>query len=136
MGKKSQRVDTGGGSDNFGVSAFGGLSAEGLPEAPSGAAPSEPPKPSRRQRKKESKPPQRVDVRREKSGRGGKTVCTVSGFTGWSSERLDDLCRRIKKQLGTGGTVRGQTIEFQGESIDRLLELLEAENLRPIRAGG
>ena len=74
-------------------------------------------------------------IRRETGGRGGKTVTVVTGL------HLDDaalaaLSKRLKAACGTGGTVRGATLEFQGDHRDQLATLLAKEGFRSKRAGG
>lgn len=59
----------------------------------------------------------------EKKGRGGKGVTVlydVQGVVGFA-----DFCTDLKKKMGTGGTVKGNTIEIQGDMRDRLRPLLQ-----------
>lgn len=58
-----------------------------------------------------------------KKDRGGKIVTLVSGFTRRQGE-LEVLSSRLKKACGTGGTVRGQVLEIQGDARSRLRDLL------------
>ena len=74
-------------------------------------------------------------IRREIGGRGGKTVTVVTGLN------LDDvalvaLSRRLKSACGTGGTVKGGALEFQGDHRDELASLLAKEGFESKRAGG
>lgn len=89
-----------------------------------------------------SKPPARTDpddgfvrVRREKSGRGGKTVTTITGVRG-SERDLDDLLKVLKQHCGAGGTREGATLEIQGDHRDRLHAKLVALGHRVKLAGG
>jgi translation initiation factor 1 len=61
-----------------------------------------------------------------KKDRGGKVVTLISGFTR-RAEELEDLSSHIKKACGTGGTVRGQVLEIQGDARIRLREILQKE---------
>ncbi|MCA1813268.1 MAG: translation initiation factor [Halobacteriales archaeon] len=47
------------------------------------------------------------------SRRYGKHVTVLDGFD--ASLDLDTLAREMKRGLGTGGTVKGRTIELQGD---------------------
>jgi len=76
-----------------------------------------------------------VRVSREAKGRGGKTVTLVRGLP------LDDaalavLGKRLRSACGAGGTQKDGAIEVQGDHVDRLLGLLQAEGWRVKRAGG
>ena len=78
----------------------------------------------------------RVDVIRQTGGRGGKTVTVLTGFTGIAERELHELARAIQRACGTGGTVKGATIEIQGDQRDRAILALEAAGFQPVRAGG
>lgn len=76
-----------------------------------------------------------VRIRREKSGRGGKTVTVVYGLTG-SQPELDDLLKALKQRCGAGGTREGASIEIQGDHRDRVETELSARGFRVKQAGG
>jgi len=61
-----------------------------------------------------------------KKDRGGKVVTLIAGFTR-RAEELEDLSSRLKKACGTGGTVRGQVLEIQGDARVRLRAILQKE---------
>src|SRR4030095_503546 len=60
-----------------------------------------------------------VRILRDKKGRGGKTVSLITGVPG-SSTALAQLTSELKRQCGTGGTLRGDVIEIQGDFRERL----------------
>jgi translation initiation factor 1 len=76
-----------------------------------------------------------VRVRRETSGRGGKTVTTIQGVP-LASDALDALAGELKRACGTGGTVRDYVIEIQGDHRAKLVALLEAKGYVVKLAGG
>ena len=78
----------------------------------------------------------RVDIIRQKAGRGGKTVTVASGFLGISEKELQQMARELRRICGTGGTLKGRTIEIQGEKREEVFAYLEKEGFRPVRAGG
>ena len=84
-----------------------------------------------------AKPPagEGVRIRREKKGRGGKTVCVVYGLPLAEAEARA-LLSRLKRKLGCGGAVRDGALEIQGDHREALMALLEAEGFRPKLAGG
>lgn len=47
------------------------------------------------------------------SRRYGKMVTVVEGFD--AALDLDPIAKDMKKSLGTGGTVKGRTVELQGD---------------------
>jgi translation initiation factor 1 len=74
-------------------------------------------------------------IRREVGGRGGKTVTVVAGL-GLDDAGLVALSRRLKAACGTGGTVKGGGLEFQGDHRDALMSLLAKEGFKTKLAGG
>jgi len=96
--------------------------------------------------KKKSSPPaaggsiknpakQGVRIGRESKGRGGKTVCIISGLN-LPEETLKILLKRLKSQLGTGGAVKNGCIEIQGDHREKLLDMLEKEGHKAKLSGG
>ncbi|HEY9735787.1 MAG TPA: translation initiation factor [Trichocoleus sp.] len=78
---------------------------------------------------------QQVRVQASRKGRGGKTVTVVSGFQ-HKPETLAALVKQLKAQCGTGGTVKDDTIEIQGDHTQKLVELLVAKGYQAKRSGG
>ncbi len=78
----------------------------------------------------------RVDVIRQTSGRGGKTVTVASGFIGISDKELQYMARELRRICGAGGTLKGRTIEIQGEKREEMFAYLQKEGFYPVRAGG
>ena len=77
----------------------------------------------------------RVKVRRETAGRRGKAVTTIANLP------LDDaavkaLAGRLKKRCGVGGSAKDGVIELQGDHRDAVMEVLHAEGLDAVLAGG
>lgn len=70
-------------------------------------------------------PPNQQDLRVQASrkGRGGKTVTIITGIQ-HSPDNLKDLAKKLKAQCGTGGTVKDDTIEIQGDHAQKLVEVL------------
>jgi translation initiation factor 1 len=76
-----------------------------------------------------------VRVRREKKGRGGKTVTTVSGVA-MGNKELKALASELKRKCGSGGSVSDGVIEIQGDHVDRVMAELVAKGLKVKRSGG
>lgn len=66
---------------------------------------------------------QSLRVQTTRKGKGGKTVTVISGFQA-SAETLAKLLKQLKNQCGTGGTVKDDTIEIQGDHRQKLVQLL------------
>ncbi|MDN4753931.1 translation initiation factor [Porphyromonadaceae bacterium W3.11] len=66
---------------------------------------------------------QRLKVRMERKGRGGKMVTLINGFEG-KDEDLTDLGKRLKVSCGVGGSVKDGEIIIQGNLVDRVKDLL------------
>jgi len=75
----------------------------------------------------------KVKMRREK--RRGKDMVVVFE-TRMSKNNLQSLLKLIQKSCGTGGTVKDDTIEVQGDHRDTVEEILTAQGLKVTRAGG
>jgi translation initiation factor 1 len=78
----------------------------------------------------------RVDIIRQKAGRGGKTVTVVKGFVGIGLPEKEQLARTMQKTCGTGGTVKDGCIEIQGDKREEVARILAEANFRPVFAGG
>ena len=72
-----------------------------------------------------------VRVRRETKGRRGKGVTVVENVPLPASE-LKALARELKQRCGSGGTVKGGTIEIQGEHRDASAELIRERGWRVV----
>ena len=73
-----------------------------------------------------------VRVFREKGGRGGKTVTVVRGLEGDLAAVASDL----KRHCGTGGSVKGDAVEVQGDHREKVAARLHASGYRVKLAGG
>lgn len=79
----------------------------------------------------------RVEIRREKAKRGGKTVTTLQAFaTHLPQSQLEHVCYDLKKHCACGGTVKGRVIELQGDVRERAFEFLQQLGYAPVRSGG
>ncbi len=74
-------------------------------------------------------------MRREKKGRRGKTVTTISGVP-LAADELRTLAAELKRHCGSGGSVVDGVIEIQGDHADTAVAELERRGMRVKRAGG
>jgi translation initiation factor 1 len=65
-------------------------------------------------------------IKREKKGRGGKTVTTVTGV------RPDpkQMQKALQKLCGAGGTLKNGVIEIQGDQREKIRAYLENKGLK------
>lgn len=78
---------------------------------------------------------QNVRIQASRKGRGGKTVTVVTGFQ-VKPETLAALLKDLKAQCGSGGTLKDQTLEIQGDHTQKLLELLVKKGYKAKISGG
>jgi translation initiation factor 1 len=74
-------------------------------------------------------------VARETKGRGGKGVTVITGVP-LAGEELARLVAELKKRCGSGGTLKGGTIEIQGDHRDQLVAELAQRGWKAKKAGG
>lgn len=131
MKKKKKRVATETSEESLGHNPFGDLDASGL--ALSGKKVSE--HEEKAVEKKGSKRG-RVAIRREKTGRGGKTVTVIEGLVG-AHEGTEHWLKHLQTKCGSGGTLKGGgVLEIQGDKRERVRQLLEEAGFRVVFSGG
>ena len=69
---------------------------------------------------------QKLRVRIEKNGRGGKVVTIVSGFVG-TEDDLKELGRFLKTKCGVGGSQKDGEVLIQGDFREKVIQLLKSE---------
>jgi translation initiation factor 1 len=126
----ADRIQTGGGQ-GLGHNPFGALDGAGLRPGP---APGSLPPPSRKDPEVRNRG--RVDITREKGGRGGKTVTIASGFVGIGLPEKENLVKQMRAACGCGGTVKDGEIQIQGDQREAVARILEGAGFRPVFAGG
>jgi translation initiation factor 1 len=76
-----------------------------------------------------------VRILRDRKGRSGKGVTLVAGLP-LAPDALTQLTSELKRLCGTGGTVRGDLVELQGDVRERVRAELEKRGYRVKLAGG
>lgn len=76
-----------------------------------------------------------VRIHRETKGRGGKGVCIITGLS-LKEDALKELARQLKQHCGTGGTVKNNIIEIQGDQREKIKQFLEKAGYPVKLAGG
>ncbi|GAC1568838.1 MAG: translation initiation factor Sui1 [Ktedonobacteraceae bacterium] len=76
-----------------------------------------------------------VRVMRDRKNRGGKTVTVITGIVG-GNDAIATLAQQLKKQCGSGGTIKDGLIEIQGDHCDKVQAKLTELGYKVKRAGG
>lgn len=73
-------------------------------------------------------------LRLERKGRGGKAVTVIPELPP-HPDYWQGLTRQLKARCGTGGTLKGDTLEIQGDQRDKVQAHLESLGFTVRRAG-
>ncbi|MEE4661655.1 MAG: translation initiation factor Sui1 [Halieaceae bacterium] len=76
-----------------------------------------------------------VRIRKETKGRGGKAVTVIEGVP-LAPDALKALAKALKKRCGVGGSVKGDTIEIQGDVRETVQGELQQRGYTVKLAGG
>ena len=78
---------------------------------------------------------QTVYLHRDSKGRGGKAVTLIKKLV-LSGEDMKELAKKLKQLCGSGGTVKDDVIEIQGEHREKIAEELTKMGYKVKIAGG
>ena len=133
---KRKKISTNNLNQDFSDSPFSSLDTNGLPNVPSPCSKLLPAKHKPKAKEKLGQG-ERLEIRREKSGRGGKTVTTIQGFPSYLGEnKKTKTLKTLKTSLGTGGYWNQNTMELQGDRRSEVYQWLEESGFSPVLAGG
>jgi translation initiation factor 1 len=76
-----------------------------------------------------------VRISRETKGRGGKAVTVIRGVP-LAAPGLAEFAKTLRAACGAGGTVKDGVIEVQGDHVERVMPLLQAQGWDVKRSGG
>ncbi len=76
-----------------------------------------------------------VIVALERKGRGGKTVSVIKQVMSPPAGK-EALLKVLKNRLGTGGTLKDDTLEIQGDHRDAIVTILKELGYQAKRSGG
>ncbi len=76
-----------------------------------------------------------VRISRDRKSRAGRVVTVLTGIPG-DEHAVAELAQSLKRLCGSGGTVKGDIIEIQGDHRDRLESRLKELGFKVKRVGG
>jgi translation initiation factor 1 len=103
------------------------------PEAPPKAAAPLPANPAAAIKTRQLNTPVRVRI--EKQGRGGKVVSVITGVMSPPAGK-EALLKLLKTRLGTGGALKGDDLEIQGDQREKIVAILNELGYKAKSAGG
>ncbi|MEO9656359.1 stress response translation initiation inhibitor YciH [Marinomonas sp.] len=77
----------------------------------------------------------KVRITLETKGRKGKGVTLVSGLA-MTLDEMKQLAKKLKAQCGTGGAVKDNQIEIQGDNREKIKDLLQKQGISAKISGG
>lgn len=76
-----------------------------------------------------------VRIERQSKGRAGKQVTVITGLL-LSKSDLSMLLKQLKQACSSGGTLKGNVLEVQGDCRQKALALLEERGIKAKISGG
>lgn len=134
MKRRQDKIDTAGGGSLGQANPFHQLDLGSLPQKAAGGEPQEEP-PTAKPAAAEGGG-RRLEVRRLKAGKGGKTVTEVRGFENCSSEEVTRWFKQLKSRSASGGSLKAKVIEIQGDHREAAQEYFNQLGFRAVLAGG
>ena len=71
-------------------------------------------------------------IKRDRKGRGGKTVTVISNLSG----DMKSLQKELQKKCASGGALKKDSIEVQGDHINKIRTILEEKGCTVKQVGG
>ncbi len=62
----------------------------------------------------------KLNIRKQKKGKKGKTVTIISGFRSQNISQIGELLKKLKVYCGTGGSLNENEIQLQGDMQEKV----------------
>ena len=69
----------------------------------------------------------KLNIRKQKKGKKGKTVTIISGFRSQNASLIGELLKKLKVYCGTGGSLNDNEIQLQGDMQEKVKFFLRKE---------
>ena len=76
-----------------------------------------------------------VRIQKTRGGKRGKTVTIIKGLS-LNECDLKKLLKKLKIKCGTGGTIKEDLVELQGDQVKAALDVLKNDGFNPKQSGG
>lgn len=127
-----KRLPTDGGSPLTADNPFAQLSRSGLPEIPASSVAASKPVTKESAVGKGT----RLELRRLKAGKGGKTVTEIKGLDRFDTRMVESWHRELKNRFATGGALKQKVMEIQGDHRDGISNYFKDKGFTVVLAGG
>ena len=72
----------------------------------------------------------KINIAKQKKGKKGKTITLITGLGVRNEKEVNELLKKIKVFCGTGGTLKGEDIQLQGDMVNKSIEFLRKEGFQ------
>ena len=76
-----------------------------------------------------------VRGQKTRGGKGGKTVTVITGL-GVTNFEAKKILKNLKSKCGTGGTIKANMLELQGDQVHSAISFLMDIGFNPKKSGG
>jgi translation initiation factor 1 len=78
----------------------------------------------------------RLELRRLKAGKGGKTVTEIKGLDRFDARMVENWQRELKSRFATGGALKQKVMEIQGDHREGIASYFKEKGFTVVLAGG
>ena len=72
----------------------------------------------------------KLNISKQKKGKKGKTITLIKGLGIVNEREVKQLLKKMKVFCGTGGSLRGEDIQLQGDMVCKSIEFLRNEGFQ------
>lgn len=76
-----------------------------------------------------------VRIFRDRKARKGKVVTVITGIP-LQGKALKEFAKKLKQKCGSGGTIKEDVVEIQGDFLEKIMEILQKNGWNVKKVGG